>query len=698
MITAVVTLAAFSGTVMAGTPVAASEPNPVVAISSTDTQAQILEKAASVTPSARQLAWQREELTGFVHFGPNTFTGKEWGTGLEDPDVFNPSDLDTDQWAATFKDAGFKKVILTAKHHDGMLMFPSDYSDHGVASSNWRNGQGDVFKEFTDSARKYGLKVGFYLSPADGHEYETRDADGRYGNGSTPQPTRIPSSGDGNGTTFDFVADDYNRYYMNTLYELLTKYGEISEVWLDGANPWPDTNQKYNFTDWITMVRTLQPGAVVFQDGGPDVRWVGNERGLTHRTSEWSPLPYDTDDDGNPADPATAADTVLRVPGGNSAEDLGSDTVLGQQTDGSNRWKLLRWAPAECDGRLQGDSWFWDQGARPVSLDTLKGMYLNSVGKNCQLLLNVAPDNTGRLPDDAVSRMNEFGDWIRSIQARTSAQASAHNDAGTSHTKGNHPRNVLDTDDSTAWQPTGTTGDLVLDLGSAKTFNVVNLQENIQVGQRVSSFAVDSWDGTSWKEVGDATTIGYRRLLKLDNPVTTNRIRLRITSSRALPPAISTLSLHQDGITGENTALGKPADQSSTHHLGADASRAVDGDTGGDFFAGSVTHTSDTPLDTNPWWQVDLGASQHVGSVKLWNRTDCCADRLRDFYVFASDTPFTSTDLEATKNQSGVWSRHQAGAVEESLTLPVGSDARYVRVQLVGADRPLSLAEVQVFE
>lgn len=143
----------------------AAAPSPVVGISSSDTQAQILEKAASVTPSARQLAWQREELTGFVHFGPNTFTGVEWGSGLEDPDVFNPSDLDTDQWAATFKDAGFKKVILTAKHHDGMLLFPSEYSDHGVASSSWQNGRGDVVKAFTDSARKYGLKVGFYLSP-----------------------------------------------------------------------------------------------------------------------------------------------------------------------------------------------------------------------------------------------------------------------------------------------------------------------------------------------------------------------------------------------------------------------------------------------------------------------------------------------------------------------------------------------------
>lgn len=363
----------------------------------------------------------------------------------------------------------------------------------------------------------------------------------------------------------------------------------------------------------------------------------------------------------------------------------------------SSSWKLLRRQPAECDGRLQAPSWFWDQGARPVSLDTLKNMYLNSVGKNCQLLLNVAPDNTGRFPDEAVSRMKEFGDWIRSVQVRTSTGASAYNGEGTSHTRGNHPRNVLDTDDATAWQPTGTTGNLVLNLGRAKTFNVVNLQENIQVGQRVSSFAVDARVGDSWKEVGNATTIGYRRLLKLPNPVTTNKLRLRITASRALPPAISTFSVHQEGDLRFNLALDKAATQSSTLQSGTEAGKAVDGNTNGSFGSGSVTHTSDMPLDTNPWWQVDIGETRSVGTIELWNRTDCCSDRLRDFYVFASDTPFTSTDPEATKDQPGVWSSHRTAAAGERLTLPVGLDARYVRVQLVGSDRPLSLAEVKVF-
>ncbi|WP_433237237.1 alpha-L-fucosidase [Streptosporangium sp. CA-135522] len=216
------------------------------------------------------------------------------GHGTEDPDVFNPTNLDTDQWAAMFKDAGFKKVILTAKHHDGFLLFPSSYSTHGVESSSWRGGKGDVVREFADSARKYGLKVGLYLSPSDLHEALPG---GRYANGSAGKPVTIPSDASDvvGGVTFNFTADDYNAYYENTLYELLTRYGQIDEVWWDNANPLaggtPPRYQPYAFTDWTRMVRTLHPNAVIFNDNGPDVRYVGNEAGAA-RTSEGSTLPF----------------------------------------------------------------------------------------------------------------------------------------------------------------------------------------------------------------------------------------------------------------------------------------------------------------------------------------------------------------------------------------------------------------------
>ncbi|WP_050514674.1 alpha-L-fucosidase [Streptomyces rimosus] len=690
---ALVALAVAGGGVVAAGPAAGEEraprsaaaegENPIVTINDSDTQAQILEKAAKVTPTARQLAWQREELTGFVHFGPNTFTGKEWGEGTEDPNILQPKELDTDQWARTFKSAGFKKVILTAKHHDGMLLFPSAYSDYGIAKSSWMGGKGDIVKSFTDSARKYGLKVGFYLSPADGHEAQPG---GRYGNGSAKKTTTIPSNG-GGGPKFTFQADDYNRYYMNTLYELLTKYGKLDELWFDGANPWPDKPQSYNFNDWFKMVRTLQPSAVMFS--GPDIRWVGNEHGFTTRASEWSVVPQSGTAD---------VDGERHSKYGEQADNIAGDDKLTTDAD------YLAWHPAECDGRLQGRDWFWDPNAHPSPLQTLQNMYRNSVGKNCQLLLNVAPDNRGKVPEAAEKRMREFGEWIRSVNSTDhAAGGTASNDTGTANTPGNDPANVLDGKDSTAWQPTGRTGSLVVDLGSKKTFTTVNLQENIQVGQRVSGFAVDVWDGSQWREAGKATTIGYRRLLQLPEPVTTQKVRLRITSSRALPPAIATLGLLDDR-SAPNLAQGKPATQSSTLGITSGADRAVDGNTSGEYFAGgSVTHTSLTPIDDNPWWQVDLGSSQRVGKVKLWNRTDCCSDRLRKFYVFASDKPFTSNDPKELAKQDGLWSHYQEAAVatspngSTSLSLNVDRDARYLRVQLVGSDRPLSLAEFQAF-
>ncbi|HEX8865878.1 MAG TPA: alpha-L-fucosidase, partial [Lentzea sp.] len=235
----------FGGVVAADVPAA----SPVVAISPGDTPAQIRQKAASVTPSARQLAWQRLELTAFVHFGINTYTAREHGTGTENPDDFQPDQLDPGQWASALRAAGFRLVILTVKHHDGFLLFPSRYSSFGVASSSWRGGTGDVVREFANAVRAQGLKVGVYLSPSDLHEAQPG---GRFGSGSAALARTIPSDARDvvGGRTFPVVADDYNTYFMNNLYELLTRYGAVDEVWWDGANPTGKSNP-YNYTDWI---------------------------------------------------------------------------------------------------------------------------------------------------------------------------------------------------------------------------------------------------------------------------------------------------------------------------------------------------------------------------------------------------------------------------------------------------------------
>ncbi|MEV6524469.1 alpha-L-fucosidase [Longispora sp. NPDC051575] len=668
-------LAACALTVAVAAPAhAAVTPAPVIATPASDTLAQRIEKAANVVPSPAQLAWQKREQTAFIHFGPNTFNGVEWGDGREDPDVVDPTALDTDQWASTLKNAGFQQVTFTAKHHDGFLMYPTRYSDHSIRASRWQNGTGDIVRSFADSARRYGLRIGFYLSPADLHEAL---AGGRYGNDSAARAATIPEAGlDGTRptgpATFDVVADDYNRFFMNTLYELLTQYGQVDEVWFDGANPLGNTTQTYDYADWVRIVRTLQPGAVMF--GGTDLRWVGNEDGVG-RLSEYSALPFQGAATG-------AADRPTSPVGGEYPADLGSDAKLGAA-------EFLKWAPAECDARIQ-PGWFWKAGNGPKTLNQLKEMYRTSIGRNCLLLLNTAPDNTGRLPADVVTRLGEFGSWIRSHYGTDLARAGTP-----TSTDGGTPANATDNTYDTAWTPSTPTGTLTVDLGTSKTVGEFGVQENIAVGQRVTSFAVDTWNGTAWVQATTGTTVGYRRLLKLATPVTTSKIRLRVLAARATP-AISAFSAYPgDQVT--NLAYGRPATQSSTA-WGGDAGRAVDGNTGGAWAAGSVTHTSDPATEANPWWQVDLGSSRPLGTVHLFNRTDCCANRLTDYWVFASDTPFGTGRTPAQQAATaGVWSVHQTTQAGAPSVVPVGRPARYLMVQQSGK-QILSLAEVEAYE
>ncbi|GLW22555.1 lectin [Microbispora triticiradicis] len=509
----------------------------VVPVAPSDSSATIIAKAADVVPAPRQLAWQRLEQYNFIHFGINTFTGREWGTGTEDPNAFQPTGLNTDQWAAAIKAAGFKGAILTAKHHDGFLLFPSKYSNFGVASSSWSAGRGDVVKSFTDSMHKYGLKAGLYVSPADLHENQPG---GKFANGSPSRQVTIPtdSSEIVNGVTFTFNSDDYNTYFENTLYELFTRYGGIDELWLDGANP-TGRNQPYNFRDWTTMARRLQPNAVMEGDGGPDVRWVGNENGYA-RQSEWSVVPTN-------GDPATAADTALPVPGFNTAADVGSDAVLSQRkSDGTSAWNVLRWSPAECNGTLSArHNWFWQTGETWRSPTELLEIYYGSVGRNCNFLLNISPNRQGLLDQSAIDTLSQFGTVVsQTFATNLAAGAGVANDSGTSSSTGHTPNLAQDGNLDSSWQPTGTTGGLVLTLPSARTFDVISVQEDLNIGQRTRSFAVDSWNGGSWIQIAADTTIGHKKLIRLTSPVSTSQVRLRITGARA-NPAIAEVGLYR---------------------------------------------------------------------------------------------------------------------------------------------------------
>jgi alpha-L-fucosidase len=498
--------------------------NWVVPVAPGGTSDEILCKAAHLAPSGRQKAWQRLELTAFIHFGVNTFTDMEWGTGLEDPRIFNPTNLDARQWVRTLKEAGFRQVILTAKHHDGFCLWPSRYTDFSVRASPWRGGQGDVLGELAQAAREFGLKLGVYLSPADLHEMEALG--GRYGNGSPATPCTIPTPVEGAERPaeprFTFIANDYNRYYLNQLYELLTEYGPIHEVWFDGANPKPGVQESYQYDDWFSLVRQLAPEAVIFN--GPDVRWVGNEVGLGRET-EWSPLPFK----GDPVSGVRTLDVL--------ADDLGSREKL-LEAGGLTRPDYLAWYPAEVDVSIR-PGWFYhaSEDERVKPLEHLLEIYYASVGRNGVLLLNIPPDRRGRFADPDVLCLCEFGAELRRTFDRDLAQGAAV--TGSSGL----PAACVDGKEDTFWQPESDDPQpqVTLELSLPAAIRHIVLQESLEVGQRVERFTLEAWVDGAWREIGAGTTIGYKRILKV-TAVETQRVRLRILQSR-LNPAIATLAL-----------------------------------------------------------------------------------------------------------------------------------------------------------
>jgi len=494
------------------------QPGWIIPISPGDIPELILKKAASTIPSPRQLDWQRMELTAFIHFGVNTFSNLEWGTGLEDPQIFNPSQLDARQWVRVLAGAGFKQVTLTAKHHDGFCLWRSRYTDFSVKASPWQEGRGDVLRELAQAAAEYGLKVGVYLSPADLHEMEAPG--GRYGNGSPAVPVSIPTLVQGDerppDRSFIFVADEYNQYYLNQLYELLTEYGPVHEVWFDGANPKPGVKETYNYDDWFSLVRQLSPEAVMFN--GPDIRWVGNEVGIS-REAEWSVLPFL----GDPASGVRSLDP--------QQDDLGSrERLLAEEQE--EPWTYLAWSPAEVDVSIR-PGWFYhpEEDQRVKSLEHLLEIYYASVGQNGVLLLNIPPDRRGLFADADVQRLKEFGETLRNIFQEDLALNAR---ASSSSSLPDHPAQAaIDGSPDTYWMPDeeDSVPTLTLSFKSAVSFDHIVLQESLSVGQRVEAFQVEAWINSEWQLVAKGTTIGYRRILRI--PVTrSNRIRVRLIQSR----------------------------------------------------------------------------------------------------------------------------------------------------------------------
>ena len=452
-------------------------------------------QAAKVLPSQRQLEWQKTELYAFCHFGMNTFLDKEWSDGTASPNTFNPTEFDADQWAKVIKDGGLNGIILTCKHHDGFCLWPSKYTDYTVAASPFRDGNGDVVKEVADACKKHSLKFGVYLSPWDRHEKT-------YGEGRA-----------------------YNEFFINQLTELLTNYGDIFCVWLDGACGEGKNGkvQTYDWQNYYKIIRTYQPKAVI-SICGPDVRWVGNEAGVG-RESEWSVVPSELAISEHTADSSQKNDDEKFRDQIKMELDLGSRKKI-------KKAKKLIWYPAEVDVSVR-PGWFYHKSEdfKLKDVEKLMEIYYGSVGGNAALLLNVPPSKKGIIEDidalliDSFRRMRErrfYEKITKGVKANALSLDIEHS-----------AENILK-DNEEYWQ--NQEGDkkpeIKISFPETTEFNSVVLQENIATGQQIESFEVYLKNGEKLKKIYKGTVIGYKKIIPLKKRHEADGIVIKITSYR----------------------------------------------------------------------------------------------------------------------------------------------------------------------
>jgi alpha-L-fucosidase len=449
-------------------------------------------------PSERQQRWHELEFYGFIHFTINTFTDKEWGYGDELPSIFNPSDFDADQIVRTAKEAGMKGLILTCKHHDGFCLWPSKYTRHSVRSSPWKSGRGDVVREISESCKRHRIRFGVYLSPWDRNHK-------------------------------DYGRPEYLTYFRNQLRELLTGYGPVFEIFFDGANGGDgfyggarekriiDRDSYYDWTNTWQLARKLQPDACIFSDAGPDVRWAGNEHGIAGEPN-WLTLKRQDFAPGR-------ADT---------------DRLNHGDRDGTH------WVPSECDVSIR-PGWFYHERENDQvrTGQNLLDLYYSSVGRGASLLLNLAPDRRGQIPESDIKSLHDFRGLLDATfgnDLARSASVTATNTRGNGDTRF-LPRNVIDGRRDSYWATDDhiTTPELVIESGKETTFNVVRLREYLPLGQRVEGFVLDRWEDGKWREFASGTSIGNCRLLRVQ-PIKTTKLRLRITKAPVCP-ALAELAL-----------------------------------------------------------------------------------------------------------------------------------------------------------
>ena len=482
-----------------------------VAFPADATVEQKVDMVSRLVPTPQQLEWQQMEFTAFLHFGMNTFTGNEWGHGTDSPELFNPSELDCEQWVKALKAGGFKMALLTAKHHDGFCLWPTATTEYSVKNSPWKDGKGDVVRELRDACEKYGMKFGVYLSPWDRNAVSYGDS---------------PA---------------YNKFFIEQLTELLSNYGEVHEVWFDGAcGEGPNgKKQEYDWTAILAKIRELQPKAVT-AIMGDDVRWVGNEGGLGRET-EWSatviaPGSYTHKKEANKA---------LGLE--EMSKDLGSRELVAKAQE-------AYWYPSEVDVSIR-PGWFYhaEQDEQVRSLANLVNIYYRSVGCNSVLLLNIPPDRRGLIHEVDVQRIKELSDYIGKTFATNYVENGAQ-----------------------MWKA---------EVGQSKEYNVkpgamVNtflIQEDIAQGQRVEDFLVEVYSNGAWQYAAEGTTVGYKRLLRFSD-CQPEKIRVTLRGARA------TANISNVGLYYAEPLQDKDAKVRLSHvktedwkAVGTDAATAFDG-------------------------------------------------------------------------------------------------------------------------
>ena len=578
-------------------------------------------KPYGAIPTDDQVKWQRMEYYAFVHLGLNTVTDKEWGYGDEDPTKLNPASLNTDEITRLFKDAGMKGVILTAKHHDGFCLWPTKSTQHNITKSPWKNGKGDMVFDFAKSANKNGIKFGVYISPWDRNHAE-------------------------------YAREGYLTSYYQQIKELLNKkkYGPIFEIWFDGANGGDgfyggarETRKMppnyYNFPKIVSMIRQLQPRCIIWGAGAyGDARWGGSEQGHVNYP-HWPTISHNT-----------------------------GENVAGTGIRGGERW-----VPAEGDTSIR-HGWFWHESANHTvkSPEKLLQLWFDCVGRGANLILNVPPDKQGIIYHADKNSLLEFKklrDRLYAQDFALGAQATAKEVRG-NDTKQFGPQNLVDDNIESYWAPNdnSTTGEIELTLKKPATFDVVRVREQIRLGQRVDEFALDAFEKGEWKEVLKGSSIGNQAMLKLPSPVTTDKVRLRITKAAACP-TISELSLLRQPIVLSAPAINRDKDGMVTLKASAGGNIHYTTD-GSDPTISSPVYTAPFNLKQGGVVKAVVADGKEVGSLATaqlsfaknkWKVIDAPAN--------------TAGQAAIDENPSSFWHTHPTSgelAPPQSLTVDMG--------------------------